>query len=59
MGTMREKQGHSNEKSRKIYQKGDGVGVVEGSQESVGKTVKFTQEEGAESVTALHKQLKE
>ena len=56
---MREKQGHSNEKSRKIYQKGDGVGVVEGSQESVGKTVKFTQEEGAESVTALHKQLKE
>lgn len=36
-----------------------GVGVVEGSQESVGKTVKFTQEEGAESVTALHKQLKE
>lgn len=36
-----------------------GVGVVEGSQESVGKTVKFTQEDGAESVTALHKQLKE
>lgn len=36
-----------------------GVGVVEGSQESVGKTVKFTQEERAESVTALHKQLKE
>ena len=36
-----------------------GMGVVEGPRESVGKTLKFTQEEGAESATALHKQLKE
>ena len=44
--------------SGKSTKKKMGVGVVEGSQESVEETVKFTQEEGAESVTALHKQLK-
>lgn len=31
----------------------------EGASDSGGKTVKFTQEEGAEKVTALHKQLEE
>ena len=44
--------------SGKSTKKKMGVAVVEGSQESVEETVKFTQEEGAESVTALHKQLK-
>ena len=35
-----------------------GVGVMKGSQEWVEETVKFTLEEGPQSVIALHKQLK-
>ena len=58
MGKRRENRGTPVRISGKSTKKKMGVGVVEGSQESVEETVKFTQEEGAESVTALHKQLK-
>lgn len=58
MGKRRENRGAPVRISGKSTKKKMGVGVVEGSQESVEETVKFTQEQGPETVTALHKQLK-
>lgn len=64
MGLKRELFGQDKRKTRGLQSGIAGKptkkdGVVEGPRESVGKTVKFTQEERAEKVTVLHKQLKE